>query len=158
MTKPIPDGYHSVTPYLIISGAADAIEFYKKAFGATELFRFPAPDGKIGHAEIKIGDSPIMLADEFAEMGYKSPQTLGGSPVSIMIYVADVDTIFDQAVAAGGKVQRPVKDQFYGDRSGTLEDPFGHVWHVTTHKEDVSLEEMERRAKAASAAASGGGE
>jgi PhnB protein len=158
MTKPIPDGYHSVTPYLIISGAADAIEFYKKAFGATELFRFPAPDGKIGHAEIKIGDSPIMLADEFAEMGYKSPQTLGGSPVSIMIYVADVDTVFDQAVAAGGKVQRPVKDQFYGDRSGTLEDPFGHVWHVTTHKEDVSVEEMERRAKAASAAASGGGQ
>jgi PhnB protein len=156
MTKPIPEGYHSVTPYLIISGAADAIEFYKKAFGATELFRFPAPDGKIGHAEIKIGDSPIMLADEFAEMGYKSPQTLGGSPVSIMIYVADVDTVFNQAVAAGGKVQRPVKDQFYGDRSGTLEDPFGHVWHVTTHKEDVSVEEMERRAKAASAAASGG--
>jgi PhnB protein len=158
MTKPIPEGYHTATPYLIIGGAANAIEFYKKAFGATELFRFPAPDGKIGHAEIKIGDSPIMLADEFAEMGYKSPQTLGGSPVSIMIYVADVDTVFDQAVAAGGKVQRPVKDQFYGDRSGTLEDPFGHVWHVTTHKEDVSVEEMERRAKAASAAASGGGQ
>ena len=154
--KTIPDGYHSVTPYLIITGAAEAIDYYKKAFGATELLRMPAPDGKIGHAEIKIGDSPIMLADEFPEMGYKSPQTLGGSPVSIMIYVADVDTVFDQAVAAGGKVQRPVKDQFYGDRSGTLEDPFGHVWHVTTHKEDLSVEEMERRAKSASAAASGG--
>lgn len=156
--KPIPDGYHTATPYLIIRGAADAIEFYKKAFGATELMRMPAPGGTIGHAEIKIGDSPIMLADEFPEMGYKSPQTLGGSPVSIMIYVEDVDTVFNQAVAAGGKVQRPLKDQFYGDRTGTLEDPFGHVWHVATHKEDVSAEEMERRAKAASAAASGGGE
>jgi PhnB protein len=158
MTKPIPDGYHSVTPYLIINGAADALEYYKKAFGATELFRMPAPEGKIGHAEIKIGDSPIMLADEFPEMGYKSPKSLGGSPVSIMIYVDDVDTVFKQAVDAGGKEQRPIKDQFYGDRSGTLEDPFGHVWHVATHKEDISPEEMERRAKAASAAASGGGQ
>jgi PhnB protein len=156
--KPIPDGYHSVTPYLIIRAAAEAIEFYKTAFGAIELMRMPAPGGKIGHAEIKIGDSPIMLADEFPEMGYKSPQTLGGSPVSIMIYVEDVDVVFDQAVGAGAKVQRPVKDQFYGDRMGTLEDPFGHVWHVSTHKEDVSAEEMERRAKAAGAAASGGGE
>jgi PhnB protein len=158
MTKPIPEGYHSVTPYLIITGAAEAIDYYKKAFGATELFRMPAPGGKIGHAEIKIGDSPIMLADEHPEMGYKSPRTLGGTPTSIMIYVADVDTVFDQAIAAGGKAQRPVKDQFYGDRSGTLEDPFGHVWHVATHKEDVSADEMERRAKAASAAATGGGE
>ena len=156
MTKPIPEGYHTATPYLIIKGAADAIEFYKKAFGATEIMRFPAPGGKIGHAEIKIGDSPIMLADEFSEMGYKSPQTLGGSPVSIMIYVEDVDTVFKQAVAAGAKEQRPVKDQFYGDRLGTLEDPFGHVWHVSTHKEDVSLEEMEKRAKSHSAAASSG--
>src|SRR5438445_11830452 len=156
MTKPIPEGYHTATPYLIIKGAADAIEFYKKAFGATEIMRFPAPGGKIGHAEIKIGDSPIMLADEFSEMGYKSPQTLGGSPVSIMIYVEDVDTVFKQAIAAGAKEQRPVKDQFYGDRLGTLEDPFGHVWHVSTHKEDVSLEEMEKRAKAHGAAASGG--
>jgi PhnB protein len=156
--KPIPDGYHSVTPYLIIRAAAEAIEFYKTAFGAIELMRMPAPGGKIGHAEIKIGDSPIMLADEFPEMGYKSPQTLGGSPVSIMIYVEDVDVVFDQAVGAGAKVQRPVKDQFYGDRMGTLEDPFGHVWHVSTHKEDVSAEEMERRAKTAGAAASGGGE
>jgi PhnB protein len=156
--KAIPDGYHSVTPYLIISGATEAIAFYQKAFGATELMRIDAPGGKVGHAEIKIGDSPIMLADEFPEMGYKSPQTLGGSPVSIMIYVDDVDTVFKQAIAAGGNEQRPVKDQFYGDRSGTLEDPFGHVWHVATHKEDVTPEEMERRASAHAAAASGGAE
>lgn len=156
MTKPIPEGYHTATPYLIIGGAAAAIEFYKKAFGATELFRFPAPDGKIGHAEIKIGDSPIMLADEYPEMGYKGPQSLGGSPVSLMIYVEDVDTIFNQAVAAGASVKEAVSDKFYGDRIGTLTDPFGHVWHVSTHKEDVSVEEMERRAKVASAAASGG--
>ncbi len=149
--KAIPDGYHSATPYLIISGAAAAIDYYKQAFGATELLRMPAPGGKVGHAEIKIGDSPIMLADEHPEMGYKSPQTLGGSPVSIMIYVADVDKVFDQAIAAGGKAQRPVKDQFYGDRSGTLEDPFGHVWHVATHTEDVSAEEMERRMNSAGA-------
>jgi len=157
MTKPIPDGYHSVTPYLIINGATAALDYYTRAFGAVELFRMPAPEGKIGHAEIKIGDSPIMLADEAPEMGYKSPQSLGGSPVSIMIYVEDVDTVFNRAIAAGGKEQRPVKDQFYGDRSGTLEDPFGHVWHVATHKEDVSPEEMERRAKAHTAAASGTG-
>ena len=156
MAKPIPEGYHSVTPYLIIKGATEAIDFYKKAFGATELFRMPAPGGKIGHAEIKIGDSPIMLADESPEMGHKSPQTLGGSPISIMIYVADVDTVFKQAIAAGGKEQRPVKDQFYGDRSGSLEDPFGHVWHVATHTEDVSPEEMERRMKTHSAASGGG--
>jgi PhnB protein len=156
MTKPIPEGYHTATPYLIIGGAADAIEFYKKAFGAKELFRFPAPDGKIGHAEIKIGDSPIMLADEFPEMGYKGPQTLGGSPVSIMIYVDDVDTVFNRAVEAGATVKEAVSDKFYGDRMGTLTDPFGHRWHVATHKEDVSPEEMERRAKAVGAAASGG--
>jgi len=156
MAKAIPDGYHSVTPYLIINGASEAIAYYQKAFGATELFRMPAPEGKIGHAEIKIGDSPIMLADEYPEMGYKSPRTLGGSPVSIMIYVEDVDTVFDQAIAAGGKAQRPVKDQFYGDRSGTLEDPFGHVWHVATHKEDVTPEEMEKRMKAHTAASGGG--
>jgi len=156
MAKPIPEGYHSVTPYLIIKGATEAIDFYKKAFGATELFRMPAPGGKIGHAEIKIGDSPIMLADESPEMGYKSPQSLGGSPISIMIYVVDVDTVFKRAIAAGGKEQRPVKDQFYGDRSGTLEDPFGHVWHVATHKEDVSPEEMERRMKSYTAASGGG--
>jgi PhnB protein len=157
MTKPIPEGYHTATPYLIIRGAADAIEFYRKAFGATELFRFPAPDGKIGHAEIKIGDSPIMLADEYPEMGYKGPQTLGGSPVSIMIYVEDVDTVFNRAVSSGASVKEAVQDKFYGDRMGTLTDPFGHVWHISTHKEDVSVEEMQRRAKAASAAASGSG-
>jgi PhnB protein len=147
--KPIPEGYHSVTPHLIIKGAADAIEFYKKAFGATELFRFPSPDGKIGHAEIKIGDSPIMLADEYPDMGYIGPQSLGGSPVSLMIYVEDVDTVFNRAVEAGAAIKEALQDKFYGDRLGTLTDPFGHVWHVSTHKEDVSPEEMERRAKAA---------
>jgi PhnB protein len=147
--KPIPDGYHSVTPYLIIKGASDAIEFYKKAFGATELFRMEN-EGTIGHAEIKIGDSPIMLSDEHPQMGYLSPTTLGGTPVSIMIYVDDVDETFMKAISAGGEQQKPVQDQFYGDRSGSLKDPFGHVWHVATHKEDVSPEEMEKRiAKAA---------
>ena len=110
--KPIPDGYHSVTPYLIIKGAAEAIEFYKNAFGATELFRMPQPDGKIGHAEIKIGDSPIMLADEFPQMGHVSPKTLGGSPVSLMIYVEDVDTVFSKAISQGAEQQRPVEDKF----------------------------------------------
>ena len=147
--KPIPEGYHSVTPYLIIRGAAEAIEFYKKAFGAVELFRFPSPDGKVGHAEIKIGDSPVMLADEYPDMGYKGPQSIGGSPVSLMIYVEDVDTIFNQAVTAGATVKEALQDKFYGDRLGTVIDPFGHIWHLSTHKEDVSLEEMERRAKAA---------
>jgi PhnB protein len=146
--KPIPDGYHSVTPYLIIKGAADAIEFYKKAFGATELFRMDH-EGKVGHAEIKIGDSPIMLSDEHPEMGYLSPKTLGGSPVGIMIYVEDVDTTFDLAIKSGGVETKPLQDQFYGDRSGTLTDPFGHVWTVATHKEDVAPEEMEKRMAAA---------
>jgi len=153
--KPTPDGYHSVTPYLIIEGAADAIEFYKRAFGATELFRFPSPDGKIGHAEMKIGDSPIMLADAYPDKGYKGPKSLGGSPVSLMIYVEDVDTVFSQAVAAGATVKEAVSDKFYGDRLGTLVDPFGHVWHISTHKEDVSLAEMEKRAQAASTQATG---
>jgi len=147
--KPIPEGYHSVTPHLIIKGAAEAIEFYKKAFGATELFRFPAPDGKVGHAEIKIGDSPVMLADEYPDMGYKGPQSFGGSPVSLMIYVDDVDVVFNRAVDAGATVREAVTDKFYGDRTGTVTDPFGHVWHVSTRKEDLSMEEMERRAKAA---------
>jgi PhnB protein len=141
--KPIPEGYHSVTPYLIIKGATQALEYYKKAFGATELFRMPAPDGKIGHAEIKIGDSIIMVSDEYPEMGFKGPQ--GGSPVGLMIYVPDVDTQFKKAIDAGGKVMKPLQDQFYGDRSGTLTDPFGHVWTISTHKEDVSPEEMDRR-------------
>jgi len=142
--KPIPEGYHSVTPYLVIKGAVQALEFYKTAFGATELFRMEH-EGKIGHAEIKIGDSPIMLADEHPDEGHVSPTTLGGSPVGIMIYVDDVDRIFNQAIAAGGKEVKPLQDQFYGDRSGTLTDPFGHVWTVATHKEDVTPEEMDKR-------------
>jgi PhnB protein len=145
--KPVPDGYHTVTPYLIISGAAAALEFYKMAFGATELFRMDAPGGKIGHAEIKIGDSPIMLADEYPDMGYRGPKAIGGTPVSIMIYVEDVDTVFNRTVAAGAKVKQAVKDQFYGDRSGTLEDPFGHVWTIATHKEDLTPEEIGKRAQ-----------
>jgi PhnB protein len=150
MTKPksTPDGYHSVTPYLIIKGAADAIEFYKKAFGATELFRM-AHEDKIGHAVIKIGDSPIMLADEYPELGHVSPKTLGGTPVSLMIYVEDVDPIFNQAIAGGAVQMKAVQNQFYGDRSGTLTDPFGHVWTIATHVEDLSPEEMETRAGAA---------
>ncbi|MDQ6651838.1 MAG: VOC family protein [Acidobacteriota bacterium] len=152
--KPIPDGYHSVTPYLIIKGAADAIEFYKKAFGATELFRMDH-EGKIGHAEIRIGNSPIMLADEHPQMGYRSPKTIGGTPVSLMIYVEDVDTTFKQAITSGGVQLKPLQDQFYGDRSGTLTDPFGHVWTVATHKEDVSPEEIDKRVAALGQAASG---
>jgi PhnB protein len=147
--KPIPDGYHTVTPYLIVNGAAQALEFYKKAFGATEMMRFPGPGGKIMHAEIKIGDSPIMLADEAPEMGARSPKTIGGTPLSLLLYVEDVDAWASKAVAAGAKVQRPVQDQFYGDRTGTFEDPFGHVWSIATHKEDVSLEEMQKRAASA---------
>jgi PhnB protein len=143
--KPVPDGYYTVTPYLIVNGAASAIEFYKKAFAAKELFRMGGPDGKIGHAEIKIGNSPIMLADEHPEMGYSGPLTLGGTPVSILLYVDDVDKMAAQAIAAGAKVERPVKDQFYGDRSGTFADPFGHRWTIATHKEDVSSEEMKKR-------------
>jgi PhnB protein len=138
-----PAGYHSVTAYMIVDGAAQAIAFYEKAFNAKELSRMAMPDGKIAHAEIKIGDSPIMLAD--AMEGFRDPRDLGGTPVSFMIYVADVDTIFKQALAAGAKEQRPLQDQFYGDRSGTLVDPFGHVWNVATHVEDVSPEEIDRR-------------
>jgi PhnB protein len=143
--KPIPEGYHSVTPYLIIKGATAAIDYYKKVFGATEIMRMPTPDGQIGHAELKIGDSPIMLADEMPGRGYVSPKTLGGTPVSIMIYVNDVDSVFKNAVDTGAKVDQPIKDQFYGDRSGTIHDPFGHVWTIATHKEDVTPEEMKRR-------------
>ena len=147
--KPIPEGYHSVTPHLMVNGGVAAIEFYKKAFGAVELFRFPAPGGKIGHAEIKIGDSPIMLADEFPDMGYLGPKSIGGSPVSLLIYVEDVDSVFNRAVEAGATAKEAVTDKFYGDRTGTVVDPFGHIWHVATHKEDVPMEEMEQRAKAA---------
>jgi PhnB protein len=145
--KPIPDGYHTATPYLILNDAAKAIEFYKRAFGAAELMRLPAPGGKIGHAEIKIGDSHIMLSDEWPEQGYKGPAALGGSPVSIMLYVNDVDATAAQAVSAGAKVTKPVQDQFYGDRSGTFTDPFGHIWHISTHKEDVPPDELDRRMK-----------
>jgi PhnB protein len=143
--KPIPDGYHSVTPYLIVKGAARALEFYKKGLGAEERVRMPGPDGKIMHAEIQIGDSMVMLADEFPQMGAVSPQTIGGTPVGICLYVKDVDSLFKQAIAAGGKEERPVMNQFYGDRSGTLIDPFGHKWTIATHVEDVTGEEMQRR-------------
>ena len=147
--KPIPDGYHTLTPYLFIRGAAQAIEFYKKAFGAVELFRMPGPDGRIGHAEIKIGDSPIMLADEHPEMGARGPQSVGGCPMLLHLYVPNVDALFAQAVAAGATVKRPLENQFYGDRSGGLEDPFGFTWHLATHIEDVSPEEIKRRMESA---------
>ena len=145
--KPIPDGYHSVTPYLIVQGAAGAIEFYKKAFGASELMRFGGLDGKIGHAEIRIGNSPVMLADEYPDMGFRSPQALGGAGVSLMVYVEQVDAVFKRAIAAGAKELRPLTNQFYGDRSGTLQDPFGHVWTIATHVEDIAPEEMRKRAE-----------
>ena len=143
--KPIPDGYHTATPYLIVKDAAGAIEFYKKAFGAKEIMRLPGPDGRVGHAEIKIGDSAIMMAEECPEMGHRSAQTLGGSPISIMLYVEDVDARFKQALAAGAKEVRPLTNQFYGDRSGTLSDPFGLTWTIGTHKEDVSPAELQKR-------------
>jgi PhnB protein len=143
--KPIPDGYRTVTPYLIVKGAAKALEFYKKALGAEERVRMPGPEGKIMHAEMQIGDSMIMLADEFPQMGAVSPQSLGGTPVGICLYVQDVDTLFKRAIAAGGKEERPLQNQFYGDRSGTMVDPFGHKWTIATHIEDVTPEEMQRR-------------
>ena len=151
--RPIPQGYQAVTPYLIVDGAADAIEFYKKAFGATEVMRMPGPDGRIGHAEVRIADSHVMLADEAKEMGHKGPKTVGGSPISLLLYVEDVDKVVDRAVAAGAKLTRPVADQFYGDRTGGIEDPFGHQWYVATHVEDVSPEEMRKRSEAMVAAA-----
>ncbi len=144
--KHIPDGYHSVTPYLIVNGGQRAIDYYKRAFGATELFRMDGPDGKIGHAEIKIGDSHVMLSDENPAWGAKAPQAGVSPPVQLMIYVQDVDTTFKQALVAGGKETMPLKNQFYGDRSGTLTDPFGHSWTVATHVEDVAPDEMQRRA------------
>ncbi|WP_089728434.1 VOC family protein [Candidatus Thiosymbion oneisti] len=146
--KPIPDGYRSITPYLSIEGAAAAIDFYQRAFGATEHFRMPTPSGGIGHAELKIGDSTIMLADPCAEEGaFQSPRALGGSPVGLHLYVEDVDKVFAQAVAAGAKIIQPLEDRFYGDRNGTLEDPFGHLWFLSTHKEDLTPEEIDNRAK-----------
>jgi PhnB protein len=142
----IPQGYHTVIPYLSVKGASAAIDFYKNAFGATEVMRMPTPDGRIGHAELKIGDSHVMLADEFPQMNFLSPKSIGGSPVNIMIYVENTDTIFKRAVDGGAKVLKPVQDQFYGDRSGSIEDPFGHMWTISTHIEDVSPEEIDRRA------------
>jgi PhnB protein len=152
--NPIPEGYPQVTPYLCVKGAAQAIDFYAAVFGASERMRMPGPDGTIGHAELQLGDSLIMLADEFPDMGNLSPKTIGGTPVTIGIYVADVDDVFAKALAAGATARRPVEDQFYGDRAGQFEDPFGHRWSVSTHIEDVSPEEMEKRA----AAMMGGGE
>jgi PhnB protein len=143
--SPIPDGYASVTPYLIINGAKAAIEFYKTVFGATERLCLPGPDGRVAHAELEIGDSVIMLADECPERGAKSPQTYGGSPVSIHLYVNNSDQVYAKALAAGAKSIRPVENQFYGDRSGGFADPFGHQWHVATHVEDVSPAELQRR-------------
>jgi PhnB protein len=146
--RPVPEGYATVTPYLITGSAARAIEFYVKAFGATELMRFVDASGKVGHAEVKIGDSRVMLADEFPDHGARSPKTLGGTPVFIHLYVEDVDAVAARAAAAGARIVRPVENQFYGDRSVTLEDPFGHLWNVATHVEDVSEEEMKRRSAA----------
>jgi PhnB protein len=144
--KPIPDGYSVVAPYLIINGAARGLEFYKAALGATERMRLEMPGGKIGHAEIQFGDSVVMLADEFPQMGAHSPQHHHGSPVSLHLYVTDVDAVVARAVQHGAQVQRPVQNQFYGDRSGTIVDPFGHTWNIATHVEDVSPGEIQRRA------------
>ena len=143
----IPEGYNTVTPYLIIKGAAKAIEYYKEAFGAKEVVRMDGPDGKVGHAELQIGDSRIMLADENPTMGagHVSADSIGGSPVSIYLYLPDVDHVVKRAVAAGAKILKPVQDQFYGDRSGFLQDPFGHLWGIATHVEDVSPQEMKER-------------
>ncbi len=143
--KPVPEGYHNVTPYLVIKGAAAAIDFYKRVFGAAEMFRMPMPDGRIGHAELKIGDSVVMLADESPEAEAISPKTLGGTTVGLMIYVDNADSVFNKAVSMGAKVKKPMADQFYGDRNGTLEDPWGHKWTISTHVEDVTPEEMNKR-------------
>jgi PhnB protein len=148
--KPIPAGHHAVTPYLIVKGAQQAIEFYQKAFGAKPVMPpMVHANGRIGHAELKIGDSVIMLADEFADMDVRGPQSYGGSPVNLHLYVDDVDKVASQVVAAGGTVKRPVENQFYGDRMGTFIDPFGHTWHVATHVEDVAPKELQKRAEEA---------
>jgi PhnB protein len=141
----IPDGYRAVIPYLHVRGAAQAIDFYKKSFGAEEIMRMPMPDGKIAHAELKIGDAHIMLGDEAPSIGALSPQAVGGSPVMIMIYVPNVDETVQKAVANGATLKRKVEDQFYGDRNGAIDDPFGHRWMISTHIEDVTPEEMNRR-------------
>ena len=147
--KPIPDGYPRVTPYLAVDGGAAAIDFYTSVLGATERMRMPGPDGKIGHAELEFGDSVVMLADEFEDMGHLGPKARGGTSVSIMLYVEDVDAMFAKALDAGAKELQPIEDKFYGDRSGMIEDPFGHHWTLSTHIEDVPPEEMgERAAKA----------
>ena len=143
--NPFPDGYQRVTPYLIVDGAAAAIDFYTTVFGGTERMRMPAPEGKVGHAEIAFGDAVVMLADEAPEIGALSPKSVGGTPVLLNLYVEDVDSVYEQAVAAGSTGLRPVEDKFYGDRSGDIEDPFGHRWSLSTHVEDVSPEEMQRR-------------
>jgi PhnB protein len=144
--KAIPDGYPQVTPYLCVDGADAAIQFYSEVFGAKERGRLPAPEDKIGHAELQLGESVIMLADEFPEMGQRSPKSVGGSPVTISIYVEDVDAVFDRGIRAGARALRPVENQFYGDRAGQFEDPFGHRWSVASHVEDVPPDEMARRA------------
>jgi PhnB protein len=149
MVNPIPDGYPRVTPYLIVDDAAAAIDFYTSVLGATERMRMPAPEDKVGHAELEIGDSVIMLADEAPEMDARGPRAVGGTPVSLHVYVEDVDSVFERAVQAGAKALRPVEDRFYGDRSGGFEDPFGHRWDVASHVEDVPADEMEERAAAA---------
>ena len=147
MAEPIPSNYPRVMPYLIVDGAADAITFYESVLGATERMRMAGPDGRVGHAELEVGDSVIMLADENPDMDALGPRSIGGSPVAIHVYVEDVDAAFDRALGAGAKTLRPIEDRFYGDRSGTLEDPFGHRWDLATHVEDVPPEEMSRRAK-----------
>jgi PhnB protein len=147
--KKIPEGYHSITPALIVKNGDAAIEFYKKGFGAEERGRMKSPDGRVAHAELKLGDSVFMLSDEYPEMRCHSPNSIGGSPVSMFVYVEDVDSFFDKAVSAGAKVLDPVKDQFWGDRHGRLEDPFGHLWSIATHKKDLSEEEMKSAAEAA---------
>jgi len=152
MAKPIPDDYPRVTPYLIVDGANAAIDFYSSVLGATERMRMARPDGKVGHAELGIGDSVIMLADEHLDMDVRGPRTVGGTPVTLHVYVEDADSVFERAIQAGAKTLRPVEEKFYGDRSGQFEDPFGHRWDVATHVEDVALEEMSKRATAATAA------
>jgi len=153
-TRPIPEGYHTATPYLAIDGAADAIEYYKKAFGAKERLRMEAPGGKIGHAEIEIGDSIVMVADTFPQSSTKAPSELGGTTAGVFLYVEDVDAVVKQAVDAGATVTMEVADQFWGDRFGSIKDPFGHSWSIATHVEDVPEEEMAERAKEAMAAMS----
>jgi PhnB protein len=156
VVKPIPDGYRAVTPYLCIDGAAAALEFYMKAFGAREVLRMDAPNGKIGHAEMRIGDSIVMLADEYPDMDFRGPRARGGTPVHMHLYVKNVDAVVGSAIRAGAKLIRPVKDQFYGDRTGSVEDPYGHVWYVATHKEELSKSELRKRAEAAMKEGGGG--